>query len=186
MKLKEIAERIDKSPENEDRWFDIDAIAYDLGINHHIDVEQTRLRAYWIGNWYCTDSWVGFRMYFFDDKPVAVSTQTGRKSNEEFEWFGPDAVKAVREYLLSLIDEEQTVITYGDLEQDIGECYKLRYNDEVLDWKKARYEGVPFDLIEKIKEKPDYGIDTKIKIKLPDGSEKIVNVHDLDFLFHVT
>lgn len=184
MKLKEIAERIDKSPENEDQWFGIDAIAYDLGINQHIDVEQTRLRAYWIGNWYCTDSWVGFRMYFLDDKPVAVSTQTGRKCNEEFEWFGPDAVKTVREFLLSLVAEEQTV-TYGDLEQDIGEFYKVRFNAEVLDWKKARYQGLSFKLLEKIKEKPDYGIDTKIKINLPDGSEKIIDVHDLDFPFHI-
>lgn len=186
MKLKEIAEKIDKSPENEDRWVDLEEIANELGIFKYIpDPENCRLKAYWIGNWYCTDSWVGYRMYFFDDEPVAVSTQDGRKSNESFEWFGPEAVKKVRNYILSLLDEEDPHVTYGDLEQDIGDHYSIAFNANVLDWSKGRYNGQPFKMLKRIKETPDYGIDTTVVIELPDGSAKVVNVRDIEFMFHV-
>ena len=186
MTLKEIAEKIDKSKKNEE-YVDLEKVAYEFEIYDHriADVEQERLKAYWIGCWYCTDAWVGFRMYFLDDKPVAVSTQGGRKSDEEFEWFGADTVKTVREYILSLVAEKPVNVVISDIDNDIGDGYGIGFNCEVLDWTKARYNGEPFEHIERIKETPDYGIDTKNKIRLPNGEEKIVDIREMTFAFNL-
>lgn len=66
MKILEIANRIDKSEKNED-WISTEDIGNELemSVPH---VEQDRLKCYWIANWYCTDTWVGLRMYFLDDQ----------------------------------------------------------------------------------------------------------------------
>lgn len=119
------------------------------------------------------------------DEPVAVSTQDGRKCSEDFEWFGPEAVKKVKNYILSLIGEDDPHVKYGDLEQDIGDHYSIEFNAQVLDWSKAKYNGQPFKMLSRVKETPDYGIDTNVVIELPDGSAKVVNVRDIEFMFHV-
>lgn len=102
MKLIDIANKIDKSKKNESH---INITDFDSEFNINLDyyIEQDRLKAYYIGNWYCTDSYVGCRMYFFDDEPVAISFQQGRKFDEEFRWFSKDNALKVRDYLLSLM-----------------------------------------------------------------------------------
>jgi len=39
----------------------------------------------WLEQWHCTDSMVGFRIYYFDASPLAASFQPGRKCDEEFQ-----------------------------------------------------------------------------------------------------
>lgn len=183
MKLIDIAKRIDKSTENEN-WVDIQELGYELDIN--VDyTEQDRLKSYWIGNWYCTDSYVGYKMYFLDDEPVAFSTQTGRKSDENFEWFSLDCVKKVREYLLSLIVKEEGInVSICDINEEIGDSFKIQFNGEILNKDRVMLNGEKVEILERIKNKP-YGIDTELKVKLSSGKEKHVNVRDLDFGIHV-
>ena len=98
MKIIEIANKIDKSKKNEE-FVETDQFSDEFG--YEFDwVEQDRLKSYWIGNWYCTDSYVGFKMYFLNDVPVAVSSQSGRKSEEKFEWFSEELALRVRDYLI--------------------------------------------------------------------------------------
>lgn len=182
MKLIDVAESIDKSKNNQE-YVDISKVCEELSIDFFGWIEQDRLTAFWIGKWMCTDSYVGYRMYFLDDEPVAVSTQTGRKSDEQFEWFGEEAAQRVQEYLLSIIPTRDLRIVTEDLNTDIGETYKIHYNSNVLDWTKARYNGEPIEFIERIRDNPDYGIDTKSKVRLSSGEEKIVDIEDLDFVF---
>lgn len=182
MKLRDIAKKIDKSKKNQDE-VDISNISEELDINFYGWIEQDRLVCYWIGNWYCTDSWVGYRMYFLDDEPVAVSTQNGRKSDEQFEWFGKETACKVRDYILSIIPKEELSIKLCSLDDDIGDSYKISFNTQVLDWSRAKYEGEPIEFIERIRENPDYGIDQKSRVKLSSGEEIIVDIKDLDFAF---
>ena len=39
-------------------------------------------------------------------------------------------------------------------------------------------------MIERVRETPDYGIDSKVKIEV-DGIQKIVSIEDIDFKYHV-
>ena len=188
MKIIDIANKIDKSKRNED-WIDLSIFDYELDIQfNNYDVTQERLKCYWIGNWYCTDSWVGYRMYFLDNEPVAVSTQTGRKCNEEFEWFSKDSALKTREYLISLMtkDNDELNITLCDLNEELGEGYKIQFNGQIImSYNRPMLNGEPIKILERIREKPDYGIGRELKIKLSNGGEKIVNIRELDFGFYI-
>lgn len=185
MKIIEIAERIDKSKSNEE-WIDIQDIGRELGLDVPF-VEQERLKSFWVGNWYCTDTYVGYRMYFLDDVAVAFSVQNGRKSAENFHWFSLESATNVKKYLLSLIseNEKELNITICDVNEDIGDSFKISYNAEILENDNVTFNGEKVKLIERIKNKP-YGIDTMQVIQLPNGETKQVEILELDFGFHIS
>jgi len=183
MKLINIANKIDKSQKNESQ---VDTMEFSNELNYEFDyVNQDRLKAYWIGNWYCTDSYVGYRMYFLDDEPVAVSMQTGRKNNEEFEWFSNELALKVRDYLISLMSENELNIELCDINRDIGDSYQINFNSEILHPERAIYNGEPIEILEQIKDKNNWGIGTELRIKLLSGEEKVVDIKEIDFEFNL-
>ena len=186
MKLIDIAKRIDKSKENEP-YIDIVELGEELNVECGY-VEQDRVRAYWIGNWYCTDSYVGYRMYFLDDKPVAVSIQQGRKCDETFEWFSKELALKVRDYLISIMlnNTEEFNFKLCDINEDLGDSYKISFNSEILNPERATYNGEPIKILERIKENPDWGIDQQLKIELSDTEQKIIDINEIDFKFNLT
>lgn len=184
MQLIDIAKKIDKSKNNE---CNIDSTDFSSEFNYNFEyVEPERLKCYWIGNWYCTDSWVGYRIYFLDDEPVAVSTQQGRKCSEEFEWFSRELALKVRDYLISIMpkSEEDLQFKLCDINEDIGEGYKISFNSQILNYDNAVLNGEAVKILERIRDTPDYGIDERLKIQLANGEKAIVNIRDLDFKFH--
>lgn len=185
MKLKNIVQQIDKSEQNK---CGVDTMA--LGEELHLDipyVNQTRLTSYWVGNWYCTDTYVGYKLYFFDDAPVAFTSQTARKSDEIFHWFSLDTTKKIKDYLLSLLIEEEMPfqVKICDLEEDIGDSFKIAFNSQILNQDRILYQGEKATLLERLKNKP-YGISTLCKIQLPNGQIKEVEIEELDFGYHLT
>jgi len=184
MKLIDIANRIDKSPKNESQ---VDTMEFSSELNYEFDyVNQDRLKAYWIANWYCTDSYVGYRMYFLDDEPVAVSLQPGRKSNETFEWFSKEMALRVRDYLISLMsDDNELNIKLCDINDDIGDSFKISFNGEILNPERAIYNDESIGILEEIKDANNWGIGTKLRIKLLSGEEKVVDIKEIDFQFNL-
>ena len=185
MKLIDIASKIDKSKKNESF---VDTTDFSLELGYEFDwVEQNRFKAYWIGNWYCTDSYVGYRIYFLDDEPVAFSIQEGRKCRKNFKWFSKELALKVRNYLISIIPKREEDINFNlcDINEDVGDSYKIQFNSQILNPDNAMFNGQPIKILERIKNTPDYGIDTMLKIKLFDGEEKIVNIRELDFKYHL-
>lgn len=189
MKIKDIIKNIDKSEENRDLWNDCRPLSDALGFEddfYDSDVLDARFKVYWLEKWLCTDSHVGTRVYFFDDEPVAVTVQNARKDDERVFWTSKEAADKVHDFLLSLQKEEELNITICDMDEDIGDSYKIEFNSQVLDWSTARYKGSPIEVIERIKKDPDYGIDRELKIRVQDtGEELIVNIKELDFLYHL-
>lgn len=186
MTFKEIAQKIDKS--NANKCYNVlDAVCPELEVydNFFDCVEQTRLTAYWIGAWYDTEGWCGHRLYFLDDEPVAYSFQSDIGYTEQFHWFGRENALKVRDYLLSLLPAKEVKVTTVGVEEEFGNGFHVPFSSQVLDWSKARYHGVPLKSIERIKGKPDYGIDTELKISLPTAEEKVISVRDLEFQFHL-
>ena len=183
MKIIDIANRIDKSKQNED-WVDIEELGNELNVDASYE-EQDRITCYWVGNWHCTDAHVGYRMYFLDDEPVAFSIQKGRKSDEKFHWFSQELATKVREYLLSLIsDQNEFHVDICDINQDIGETYKIEFNSQIINSDRVKLDNEKVEIIERVKNKP-YGIDDEVKIRLSNGEEKHVEILDLDFGYHV-
>lgn len=184
MKIIEIAKRIDKSKSNED-WMDTSKVGEELEVQVPC-MEQKRLKCYWVGNWRCTDTHVGYRMYFLDDVAVAFSSQTGRKSDEYFQWFSEDAAKSVRNYLLDLATEQGDGprITICDVQEDIGEGFNVSYNAEVLNPENVSFEGEKVAIDQFLSQSP-YGTDSLVKIRLSDGEVREVDVSQIDFGFHI-
>jgi len=187
MKLSEIAERIDKSKRNED-YVNLEKFNYEFNLElDGIEQEEERIKTYWVGNWCCTDTWVGYRMYFFDDKPVAFSIQDARKSDENIKWFSQELALEVKEYLISLIlkNERPMFFETCDINEDIGEGFKIYYNGNIVTDNKPIFNGEPAKIVERIRRPNDYGIDQELKIQLQNGEERIVNVRDLDFEYYI-
>jgi hypothetical protein len=126
-------------------------------------------------------------MYFLDDEPVAFSIQKGRKYDEMISWFGKELALKVKEYLITLLSEEEDDlnIEFCDINEDIGETYKIDFNSQILNYNTALLNSEPVKIVEIIKEKPDWGIDQMLKIQLLNGDEIIINIKELDFKFHV-
>lgn len=187
MNMLEISKCIDRRPENES-WVDLEQVASGLELRDYEEYagqDQERLKAYWITRHYDSGYHLGVRMYFFDGVPVAVSERIGRKFDEEFEWFSQEAADQVRDYVVSLIVREKHEVALCNLEQDLGDSFKIDYVSEVIDWDRARYEGRPVEVVEIEKEPNDfYGFRAKIHIQVPEtGEALVVGVRDLDFAF---
>ena len=119
MKLIDIINKIDTS--KKDSWVSLQNIAKQVGIYDYCDGQDSKLQSYFYRKWYCTDTYVGGRVYFLDDLPICVSFQTGRKSDEIFRWISKDAFNWTRTYLLTLVEED--ILEYDlieDLDEDDG------------------------------------------------------------------
>jgi len=128
MKIKDLIESVNKIKQFEDKIFigDFAEKAFDLQYIQNWD-DQTRLISYYLGNWHCTDSMVGYKVYFFDDKPVAISSQLSRKMYEEIEWISKECYKTVKDYIMSFAEEFEDAPTIVDLQQEFGKTYKVDF-----------------------------------------------------------
>lgn len=127
MTILELAARIDKSLKNEDEWFIFDGILEnEFGIFDIIQAEKnTRLKSYWLQRWLCTDTYVGRKLYFFDDKFVAMSYQSGRKQDKNFYWVSNENFKEVRDYMLSLAEPEELKPENLLIDEDLQEEFEF-------------------------------------------------------------
>lgn len=184
MKLSEIIKRVDKSNSNMDYISTCD-IAEEFEIYNcpYVDPEISDLKAYWFKNWMCTDTVVGYKVYFLKDECVAVSMQQGRKSDERIYWASKEAYYKVKEYLLSLIEEERDYIQLFNPEEEMSETYKLNFGTELLYTHNTMYNGQSVKIIEKIKD--DYFLYERVVIEFSDGTTKEVSVKELDIPINI-
>jgi len=138
MNWKYLIENIDKSKENRN---EVDLIT--LGETEFskfdipwLNADETPLKSYWYAKWYCTDTWVGGKLYFFDDEFIASSWQSARKASENFQWASKEAYEKVSVYLESIrqIDEIAGlgISFHDDLEQEIEDGYMIEYSCNLL------------------------------------------------------
>lgn len=165
MKLKDILKNLDKSTSNSD-WVDLDKLYEEFGIcEYGVQDTDKRLTCYWIANHICTDTWVGYRAYFFDDELFACSHQQCRKSSEDFYWV-ESMQKPVKDYLESLREEsEDDPRLFVDLEEDFPEQYSVRFTSELLS-PEVVFQGKLYGVDRKWKDPDDtFGISQKVKLK---------------------
>ncbi|AUR85948.1 catalase-like domain protein [Vibrio phage 1.081.O._10N.286.52.C2] len=138
MKLAEMIANLDKSDQNEyNMVWDLEQFRQELDIAYfdaQQDQDNPRLRGYWMANHYCTDTYVGFRAYFLDDTFVCLSSQPARKSDEYFQWVSDEAQVQVRDYILSLRDEDEFEYdsNHLDMNEDWDDGYPVQYVGQLL------------------------------------------------------
>lgn len=188
MKIKEIFENIIKNNRTKD-WINLDDVASDLGLSDIWDIyvseEDEKIKSYFFGNWICTDSYVGWKAYFFNDEPMAISYQSDRKSDEQFRYVSEDMANKVKDYLLTLRKDNGINFELLDMEEDLGAGYSICYNSQVLDWSNMYHNGVKVELVETCKSESGYDISQKIRIRYENLEEYEVDIRDIKFGYFV-
>ena len=195
MKLKELIERVDRTKSELVDVFGFGYSHFNLG-NSYGFAESERLTSSYISCWYCTDSYVGTKVYFFDGKAVAVGHKPYRKADEDIEWISEESFYIVREYVKNIIEEhdEKPSIDLIDLDNDMGEFYKIEFRGKVFSHQRENcfYNGLKVKMIKDDDSMNDYINNQSIKydelytsIQFENGTVKNVLVKDLDFPYNI-
>lgn len=134
MTLGYLIDNIDKSESNEE-WVDLQEIAEEVNLDCWCWGDDTgkKLKIYRLFTWLCTDSHVGAHVLFFEDKPVAVTIQSARKSGVDYEWISVDARNSVRDFLVTLVEaDEEEAPNLINLDSEMDDGFYIRYNSQVI------------------------------------------------------
>jgi len=186
--IRDLVNRIDKNNKQLQSTPNWEELADVFRINNLNYSNDERLKSYYLKAHLCTDSYVGIKTYFLDDKLVAISNQVGRKYSEEFGFVSQEAAIELKKYLLSLVEEEEEE-KYELIEGwdgEVEDTYKITYNTQVI-YDKAFYKGEEVEILKRNFESeginsPNYFHSILIKFK---NKEEIVDVRELDFKFNV-
>ena len=195
MKLKELIERLDRTKSELVDVFNFGYSCFNLGDSYGF-AESERLTASYISSWYCTDSQVGTKVYFFDGKPVAVGHKPYRKSDEDIEWISEELFYTVREYVKSVIEEhdDKPNIDLIDLDTEMNDSFKIEFRGNVFQVQRDNcyYNGFKVKMIkddesifEWMKTQDSKYIECYTTIQFENGSIKNVRVCDLDFPYNI-
>ena len=181
MTIREIVHKVNKTKEFEDtiEMCDFAGKAFNLHIGNNW-YEQPRLLSYYIGDWQCSEYRIGYKVYFFDNKPVAISRKLGRKMPEEFEWLSKQDYHMVRNYVMTFA---QYTIPLADLDEELGEDYKVSFYNQMYKHhlNNAIYNSKHVKIV-----KHDYKYLTKtVEIEYPDGNTEWVPINELSFPYNL-
>jgi len=130
----------------------------------------------------CADTEVGYRIYFFKDKPVAFSYKSAIKNDENIEWISVKAYNKVKKYLQTFIPNEGINHNIIDLNKNF-DGYRLQYYNQLNQYNKnnAIFENFKVIVLECVeKSYPEI-----VKIKFEDESETFCKIKDLLFEFNL-
>lgn len=181
MTVKELIRKIDKKDKRFEAHINWNDLLSDLQINEWgFYSDESDLKAYWIRCWYCTDTYVGIKAYFLKDKFVAISSQYGRKMDEEFEFDSEKSFEKVRKYVLSLIKPNYS-IPFLHI-KELGDFYNVEYQSQLTS--KFHKEGVYNDkkvIVKRLQNTDDYPNFHDVKIIYEDGKSETVDCRKISF-----
>jgi hypothetical protein len=186
MKVKDIIKHINKSKEFEQE-ISICSFAMEVFDLHYIDFynEQNRLKCFFLTNWYCTDTYVGKRVYFLDGEPVAISNQIGRKYDEKFTWVSKEAYDKTKNYILSFATDPEIEIDILEENDEMQEFYKVEFYSQMFKHHKenAYYKGDKVKVLKSKESHNDKGFFVKetVEILFEDGKTLWINTNEIDF-----
>lgn len=140
MKFKDILSKIDFNTAIQDENF-IEEMCFYLNIpqeqiNRILFKEHHRLTGYYMTRNLCTDTWVGTVVFFLEingnKEFVGISKQDYRKSEREFAWKDKETQLLVKDYVLSLIEEDEEDFYLLDLNIEADPYYQLNYSSQLL------------------------------------------------------
>lgn len=163
----------------------LEELASELDIHEYLkEDENKRMGTVWIRVWYCTDTWVGTEAYFLDGKFVCLSNKETRKSDTHFEFISEEAIKEIKEYIISLVEEDEKEYDLFDcMDEEMPIGYRIRYPSQIMinnGHKNAIYEptGETVEIIEGACIGDSFH---KVTVKMANKESKIVNIKDLIF-----
>ena len=182
--LKQLIEKASQLPKQEYNLWDEDLLsAVGLDIYYHNYDDPVNLTTNHLKQWYCTDTWVGIDVIYLNNSPVAVTNQVGRKMNVNIYFLSEEAKNSVKDYLISLYNNQQDCADYlteDDLNEEMGDYFKIEYSSQVL-YKTAWLNGEQVEITQKPRNLNNKINLHTVAIKHKDGVEKWIDVRELDF-----
>jgi len=191
MTLQEIINDLDKSKRNEcdvDMAIVSDACGLLWDFSEHDDSKN--IKSYYFAAWQCTDTWVGGKVYFMDDKAVCISWRNTRSDSEQFSWVSTKAYQEVYDHILELIRPKEYDLSNIDvvnMSDDLGKGFHVDFAKDLLSKNVYYIPTKEYVMIAGIV--PDnfkdttYCLSTEVTIKLKDGSTKDVPTTDILSLY---
>ena len=183
MTIAEIVQKVNKTKEFEEKVYltNFAEKVFDLYPDEWI--EETRLTSYYLSDWQCTDTRVGYRVYYFDDKPVAIGHQLARKTGNWIEWLSEEDYYKVKDYVLTFVEKNIETIPLANLEEDFGESYQISYYSQLY---KHHLDNVTYNnsSVKIIKQDYGYAADT-VEIEYPSGKREWVDIDELSFPYNL-
>ena len=182
--LKQLIEKASQLPKQEYNLWDEDLLsAVGLDIYYHNYDDPVNLTTNHLKQWYCTDTWVGIDVIYLNNSPVAVTNQVGRKMNVNIYFLSEEAKNSVKDYLISLYNNQQDCAEYlteDGLNEEMGDYFKIEYSSQVL-YKTAWLNGEQVEITQKPRNLNNKINLHTVAIKHKDGVEKWIDVRELDF-----
>lgn len=187
MKISEIIQTVDKNSERNKCLANWDNFAslFDMWFDYDYDKFENGLTSFFFAKWLCTDTWVGGRVYYLNNEPVAVSWQPARKSDEDIEFLSLDAIVKVKEFMLDCrTDEDNHSNLLTDMDKDYGNGYRVSYGSQLLR-KDCIHKptGKSSTVIETFRGMDQIKKWSKVVIQFDDSSTQTVDMADLIFSF---
>lgn len=140
-----------------------------------------RMVEFYLAPWYCTDQWVGMAAILLDGEVVALSMQTARKNDTNYEFISAEGRNKLREFVLTLVPNDEAEFELVNLDQEMGEGYQIGYASQMLT-DKVLYNGELVE-VDRSKNVRDYSPPveewSRITVRLNDGTEKRVSLDDV-------
>lgn len=180
MKLRDLIARVDRSEKNtDDAQVEDFARLFDLYLSWD-DKFGARVKKHWIYNWYCTDTYVGLAAYYMDGEPVAVSFQSGRKSDEEIEFVSKEAATKVREFIVTLLEPEEPSYPVANLDEELPDTYTVSYGEQLLT-DTGRYQGQEVKVVHTYRGYDEIKQWGNVDVRLPTGDVITVELDKMEF-----
>lgn len=204
MLLGDLIDKLDKSSANKvdidvDDLEEILQQQFYIGMSLDEQKANTRVTCYWLACWYDSEGLYGYKVYFLDDKLLAVSYREYEDHIEDFTFISSSIKKELKSYILSFAKEEKNSNNLN-LNEDWKEGFKILYahnlypriNKYVI-YKDQKCRIIYPTYISNGKEyeggyKYDYKSDDNslINIQLANNDRLIVSLCDIDVCYNIT
>lgn len=149
MKLLDAIYNVDRSEKNTS-YEPSDGVFKPFGIYDTYDeLDYDRIMAdksfssHYLIRWNCTDTWVGLRVFYIRNQPVAYSTQSARKNSEDFVFIDDVGVEMIKDFIAEYRKfPEHSDLTFLDPKEEIDDTYSISSFSSLID-DAGLYEGRP-------------------------------------------
>lgn len=148
MKLSTILSKVDPSKIEFDQWDNpVNTLKEQFALWDWIDSDKDYgFREFWLARHLCTDTHVGVKAYYWNNKLICISHQAARKSDENFEWVSKEVYQEVGQYIRSLVEDDETFeVDLLNLEEELPDYYHIEYAGQFID-EKVLYNGKAYTI----------------------------------------
>ena len=146
---------------------------------------ENRFKSAWIRKHYCTDSWVGAKLYWFDDILIGYSNQEGRKCSLNMDLFESalPTLELIKTEILKLVGSKE-IRTISDeefgFETEMDKGYTVDYCSQLLT--KTIYRNDTDEELTVTDSRLDYYLPSKewsnVKVRDSKGEEYTYSLND--------